>query len=98
MRIDVEVTAGARFPPEVAGAVYWCCLEALERAGAGTLATVSVRDEDGAVAFEVVGDGYRSGAGLDLLRDRVEALGGGLTIQSEPGRGMRVSGSLPLSE
>ena len=98
IRASLEVTAGASFPPEVAGTVYWCCLEALEHAGAGARATVTVRDEDGAVAFEVVEDGSRSGAGLDLLRDRVEALGGGLTIRSEPGRGTRVSGSLPLSE
>ena len=33
-----------------------------------------------------------------MLRDRVEALGGRLTIRSEPGGGTRVSGSLPLSE
>jgi signal transduction histidine kinase len=31
------------------------------------------------------------------LRDRVEALGGQLAIRTEPGRGTRVSGSLPLS-
>ena len=98
IRASLEVTAGASFPPEVAGTVYWCCLEALEHAGAGARATVTVRDEDGAVAFEVVEDGSRSGAGLERLRDRVEALGGRLTIRSEPGRGTRVSGSLPLSD
>ena len=98
IRASLEVTTGASFPPEVAGTVYWCCLEALEHAGPGARATVTVRDEDGAVAFEVVEDGSRSGAGLDRLRDRVEALGGRLTIRSEPGRGTRVAGSLPLSE
>ena len=36
-------------------------------------------------------------AGPDRLRDRVEALGGRLTIRPEPGRGTRVSGSLPLA-
>ncbi len=96
IRVSLEVAAGAAYPPEVAGAIYWCCLEALEHAGAQ--ATVTVREEEeGAVAFEVVGDGSRSDAGLDRLRDRVEALGGRLTIRSGPGRGTRVSGSLPLS-
>jgi signal transduction histidine kinase len=97
IRASLEVPAGASYPPEIAAAVYWCCLEALEHAGAGARATVTVRDEDGAVAFEVVEDGSRSGEGLDRLRDRVEALGGWLTIRSDAGRGTRVSGSLPLS-
>ena len=38
-----------------------------------------------------------SETGLERLRDRVEALGGRLTILSEPGCSIRVSGSLPLS-
>ena len=97
IRVSLEVAAGASYPPEVAGAIYWCCLEALEHAGAGAQATVTVREEDGGVTFEVVGDGSRSDAGLDRLRDRVEALGGRLTIRSERGHGTRVSGSLPLS-
>jgi signal transduction histidine kinase len=97
IRASLEVPAGASYPPEIAAAVYWCCLEALEHAGAGARATVTVRDEDGAVAFEVVEDGSRSGEGLDRLRDRVEALGGWLMIRSDAGRGTRVSGSLPLS-
>ncbi len=94
---SVEVTSAAGYPPEVAAAVYLCCLEALEHAGAGTQTTVRVRDEKGELAFEVVGDGDYSDEGLERLRDRVEALGGRLTITAEPGRGTRVSGSLPLS-
>jgi signal transduction histidine kinase len=100
---SVEVTATASYPPEVAGTVYFCCLEALEHVAAGARATVTVRDEKGALAFDVVEDGARSAAakvgsntGLDRLRDRVEALGGRLTIGSESGHGTRVSGSLPL--
>jgi signal transduction histidine kinase len=95
-RIDVE--AHAAYPPEVAGAVYFCCLEVLERAAAGARAAVTVRDEEGPLAFEVVADRTDSDAELDRLCDRVEALGGRLTIRSEPGRGTRVAGSIPLSE
>jgi signal transduction histidine kinase len=98
IRVSLEITAGTRYPPEVAGEIYWCCLEAFEHAGAGVRATVTVRNDDGGVAFEVVEDGFPSDAGLDRLRDRVEALGGRLTIRSEPGRGTRLSGSLPVSE
>ena len=98
----IEVAAGAGYPPEVAGAVYFCCLEVLERAGEGARATVTVRDEEGALVFEVVVDRAGSVAPaldglLTRLRDRVEALGGQLTVRSEPGEGTRVSGSLGLS-
>ncbi len=97
---SVEVTAGASYPPEVAGTVYFCCLEALEQAGPGARATVTVRDEEGALAFDVAAEGIsapRSRAGLDLLRDRVEALGGRLTAGLEHGT-ISVSGSLPHSQ
>jgi len=102
VRTRIEVAAGTGCPPEVAGAVYFCCLEVLERAGAGARATVTVRDQEGALVFELAEDGAgsraaASGEVLSRSRDRVEALGGRLTIQSEPGRGTRVSGSLPLS-
>jgi signal transduction histidine kinase len=97
VRASLVIPAGQCYPPEVAGTVYWCWLEALEHARAGARATVTVRDEEGSVAFEMVGVSPRSGSGLDRLRDRVEALGGRLTIRSEPGGTTRVSGSLPLS-
>ena len=100
-------SVAANYPPEIAATVYFCCLEALEHVGAGARATVTVRDDAGALGFDVVEvleDGARSSAaeahsdaGLDRLRDRVEALGGRLAIRSEHGRGIRISGSLPLS-
>jgi signal transduction histidine kinase len=100
----VETELGPSYPPEIAGAVYFCCLEALEQAGAGARAKITVRDDEGALVFEVADDGTGStaavapsGTGLAQMRDRVEALGGRLTIRSEPGHGSRVTGSLPLS-
>jgi signal transduction histidine kinase len=100
IRISVEVAAGATYPPEVAETVYLCCLDAIEHTGDATRTTVVVRDEGGAVAFEVAQDGARharSDMALDRLHDRIEALGGRLTIRSERGRGTYISGSLPLA-
>ncbi|MCI0632572.1 MAG: histidine kinase [Actinobacteria bacterium] len=103
IRASVDVPAGANYPPEVAARLYFCCLEAFEHVIAGGLVTVTVRDEEGALGFEVIEDGARSAAEagsdarFDRLRDRVEALGGRLMIRSERGHGIRVSGSLPFS-
>jgi signal transduction histidine kinase len=53
--------------------------------------------------FEVRDDGPGFGAadadgsGLRNMRDRIEAIGGELTIESVPGRGTRVAGWVPLS-
>jgi signal transduction histidine kinase len=94
---SVKVAAGMSYPPEVAWTVCLCWLEALKHAGDEARATVTVRQEEGELAFEIVEDGARSDAGLERLRDRVEALGGRLTMRSQRGHGTRVSGSLPLS-
>jgi signal transduction histidine kinase len=102
--VSVDVRVASNRSPEITAAVYLCCLEVLDHVGAGTPATITVRDEEGALGFEVIGDGVRASAvvagsirGFDRLRDRVEALGGRLTIRLEPGQGIRVAGSLPLS-
>jgi signal transduction histidine kinase len=93
-RIDVE--AGPAYPPEIAGLVYLCCLRVLEHAGAGTPVTVTVRNDEHTLGFEVVTDCDLE-AELLPLRDRVEALGGQLTLSSEPEHRTRLVGTVPLS-
>jgi signal transduction histidine kinase len=88
--VDVHVPV----PPEIAGAVYFSVLDSLERAPAGTSVVVSVRDEGGELAFEVVAD-CDLGAERRAPYDRVEALDGRVTIVSE-GERTTVTGSLPL--
>jgi signal transduction histidine kinase len=98
IRVSLDVAIGAGHPDGVVAAVYWCCVEVLENSGTGAQATVTVREAEGGVTFEVVENGSRSETGLERLRDRVEALGGRVTIRSALGRGTHVSGSIPLSE
>jgi signal transduction histidine kinase len=93
-RIDVDIDVAASSPPEIAGAVYFCALDSFERAPAGTPVVVSVRGEEGALAFEVVAE-CDLGAERRVPYDRVEALGGRVTITSEGDR-TTVTGSLPL--
>jgi signal transduction histidine kinase len=92
----IDVAAGTTCPQEIAGAVYFCCLDVLERAAVGTTMAISVRNEEGAVAFEIVADGDLDTEPL-RLQDRVDALGGRFTITKGSCGEVRVAGSLPLS-
>lgn len=93
-RTSVQIAGDASCPPEVAATIYFYWLELLE---SGARATVNVRAEQGALAFEFLHDGGGTDAELEDLRDRVEALGGRLMISSDARHGTRVTGSLPLS-
>jgi signal transduction histidine kinase len=86
--------------------VYFCCLECLQNAAkhAGPRASVVIRlgHDGGSVRFSVEDDGtgfdpaaVERGAGLTNLEDPVVAVGGRLSIESEPGRGTRITGDLP---
>jgi signal transduction histidine kinase len=92
---SVDVAAGSDVPAEVAMTVYLCWLDALGRAGGERRATIKVRETEDALDFDVLADGAQSGGSPDWLQDRVEALGGSVTITRRTGR-VSVSGSLPL--
>lgn len=94
----LDVEAHAAWPPKVARAVYLCCLEMFERADAGSEAAVTVREEAAGLAFEVVAHCETSGVDMVRIRDRVEALGGRLTVDSLAGGATRGTGTIPLSE
>jgi signal transduction histidine kinase len=98
VRAHIEVAATVAVPSEASRTVYLCCVGALERFAEGTSATVAVRAENGTLAFEIVADGpglATADADLAAVRDRVEALGGRLTIASESGATC-IAGSLPI--
>ncbi len=95
---SVKVPAGARYPPEITAAAYWCCVEALSSAAAGTQATVSVLDAHGPLTFEVGLTADHTGERFVRVRDRVEALGGRVTVEETPDGRTRVVGSLPLTD
>jgi signal transduction histidine kinase len=103
--VSVKADGIGRYPAEVEATVYFCCLEALQNvqkyAGAST-ATVSLEQRNGQLCFAVQDDGSGfeptvtpKGAGLTNLADRLDALGGTLRIESRPGAGTRLTGSVP---
>jgi len=104
--VTVQAAPLGRYPAEAEAAVYFCCLEAIQNAckHAGDGATIALRVwEDGpALVFDVTDDGSGFdaggrglGAGFTNMEDRLCALGGRLRVESAPGRGTRVSGTLP---
>jgi signal transduction histidine kinase len=86
----VEIDADPSCPPVVAMTIYLCWLALVGSGGA----TIRVREGKKALEFELVGQA--SDGELERLRDRVESLGGRLTIEPGPGGGTRLAGSLPL--
>ena len=97
-----------RYAPEIEGAVYFCCREALQNAAkhaeGARSAKVSLWEAE-ALHFEVRDDGAglpagqshaSEGAGLTNMRDRIGAMGGTLAIESHPGEGTRVMGAVPV--
>lgn len=93
---SVEVAPAARLSSEAARTVYLCWLEALDNAAGKAEATVAGGGEE-ALAFEVIADGAPSGTGFEGVTERVEALGGNVTIRSGPGGKLRLAGSFPVS-
>jgi len=103
--VEVDADGIGRYPQQVEAAVYFCCLEALQNAQKYANASkVAVRldGENGALRFSISDDGagfdpkaHPLGAGLQNMADRLDALGGSLTINAAPGRGTVVRGSLP---
>lgn len=89
-RIAVDRDATA---PAIAGAVYFGALDVFERAPRGTPVAVSVRANEGGFVFEIVAD-YDLGAERLAPHDRIEALGGRVTITSGDDR-TTVAGTLP---
>ena len=109
--LPIAVQAGplGRYPAEIEATVYFCCLEAIQNAckHAGNEATLDLRlrEEDGVLTFEVTdnGAGFEAsgrglGAGFVNMEDRLRALRGAMRVESAPGRGTRVTGTLPVGQ
>jgi signal transduction histidine kinase len=104
--VSVETEGFDRYPKEVEAAVYFSVLEALQNVqkyAGGSQAIVRLRAVADALTFEVEDNGagfdpttQEKGSGLQNMEDRLDALGGGVTVASAPGRGTRVSGNIPV--
>jgi signal transduction histidine kinase len=107
IRISVVAHHVTRHPIEIESAIYLTCREAVQNAlkhsAAAACIRITIRQSAQALYFEVRDDGpgFASGAsggrGLGNMRHRMEAIGGRLVVESRPGRGTCVRGSLELA-
>ena len=102
--VTVKSQRVSRYSQQIESAVYFCCLEAMQNAlkhSEAESATITLAERDD-LTFEVEDDGKgfaprrAKGTGLDHMRDRIVALGGKLTVESTPGKGTRVTGTVPV--
>ncbi|QYN38753.1 AAA family ATPase [Pseudonocardia sp. DSM 110487] len=106
--VEPDVRVDRRLPEQIEIAVYYLVAEALANAAKHAYASVvhvevdtAHGDADDVLRVRVRDDGrggadLADGSGLVGLKDRVEALGGRLDVQSAPGVGTTVYAELPL--
>ena len=102
---DTGLDVRSRFSTEVEAAAYFTCLEAVQNAAKHAGASkvrVRLGYADGVLELAIQDDGSgfdplasTMGAGLGNIRDRIESLGGRLTLTSTPGAGTMVSSRIP---
>jgi signal transduction histidine kinase len=103
--VQLDVVVSGRLPEQVESAAYFVASEALANAAKHSHASnvrLSASKEDGVLMLEVADDGIGGaaaggGSGLRGLADRVEALGGRLTVSSPPGRGTTLRAEIPCA-
>ena len=103
--VELDVRAQARLPERIEVAAYYVVSEALTNAAKhahASVVNVEVETVEGALRLRVRDDGVGGadpvrGSGLVGLKDRVEALGGTLAVQSPAGAGTALRVELPLT-
>jgi signal transduction histidine kinase len=101
--VDLEVAEDLGVSPDIQLAAYFFCLEGLvniAKHASARRAWVRVASVDGELNLEVADDGAGGatpGSGIQGIADRIAALGGFSTLESEPGAGTRLIARVPLA-
>lgn len=101
--VRLSVGVSGRLPEQVESTAYFVASEALTNAAKHSHASgvrLAAYKHEATLVLEVTDDGIggavaAGGSGLRGLADRVEALGGRLTVSSPPGRGTTLRAELP---
>ena len=105
VRVKLDMGFEQRLPDHVEVAAYYTVSEALTNASKHAKATrvwVSLRVEDDMLLLSIRDDGVGGadsdrGSGLTGLRDRIEALGGRIQIESPSGSGTLIEVEIPIA-
>jgi signal transduction histidine kinase len=104
MSVDLDLRAKRRLPQPIEVAAYYTVSEALTNAAKHAHASVVKVELDTrdailllAIRDDGVGGADPQGSGLVGLRDRIDAVGGTLTVSSQPGDGTHIRAEIPLS-
>ena len=106
--VPVELVSSGlgRYPAEVELALYFCCLEALQNVAkhaAAHAVLIELHGDERSVTASVRDDGRgfdmpgSSEGGLAHMAERIEEVGGALSIRSEPRDGTTVRAEVPLA-
>jgi signal transduction histidine kinase len=103
--VTLRLPTDARLPEHVEVTAYFVVSEALTnvaRHAHASCVQVTIDAADGDVRLSISDDGVGGadttrGSGLAGLKDRVEAVGGTLTVQSRPGQGTRLIADVPVN-
>jgi signal transduction histidine kinase len=103
VRVDQRAEIAGRPPGPVETAAYYVVSEALTNTAkhaSASAAKVEVDARDGVLRARVRDDGcggadFGRGSGLVGLKDRVEALGGRISLASPPGKGTTIEAHIP---
>ena len=104
VRVELDAPFEDRLPDQVEVAAYYTVSEALTNASKHANATrvrVSLGIEDDVLRLSIRDDGVggadpRRGSGLTGLRDRIEALGGRIQLESQVGSGTVIEVEIPI--
>lgn len=109
--VTVEAEGIQRLPDKVEAALYFVAMEAVQNAGkhsGSTTTRVRLRGDTDGCTLTVEDDGAGfdpmqtpeagSGSGMVNMRDRLDAVGGAVTVTSSPGTGTTVTAWVPATE
>jgi signal transduction histidine kinase len=105
--VSVEVGGVGRFGQQIEATVYFCIVEALANTvkhARASSAHVTLGEADGHLTFSVADDGTGfdlagpRGHGLTNIADRLDAASGSLHINTTPGQGTTLTGTIPTHE